>query len=64
VNAIVHQVAAEYDILVAPVYAAFNGPDGDQEPDGYLQVDGRTNPTGDAIIADLLRELGYGDAAP
>ena len=64
VNAITHQVAAEYGILVVPVYTAFNGPDGDQDPEGYLEDGIHTNATGDAIIADLLRELGYGDAAP
>jgi hypothetical protein len=64
VNAITHQVAAEYGILVVPVYTAFNGPDGDQDPEGYLEDGIHTNATGDAIIADLLRELGYGDASP
>jgi len=64
VNAIVHQVAAEYGTLVVPVYTAFNGPEGDQDPEGYLEDGIHTNATGDAIIADLLRELGYGDAAP
>lgn len=64
VNAIVHQVAAEYGIPVAPVYTAFNGPDGDQDPEGYLEDGVHTNAEGDAIIADLLRELGYGDVAP
>jgi hypothetical protein len=64
VNAIVHQVAEEYGVLVAPLYLAFNGPDGEQNPEGYLEDGIHTNATGDAIIADLLRELGYGDATP
>jgi hypothetical protein len=64
VHAIVHQVAAEYGILVAPVYLAFNGPDGEDDPEAYLEDGVHTNATGDAIIADLLRGLGYVDAAP
>jgi hypothetical protein len=64
VHAIVHQVASEYGILVVPVYLAFNGPDGQDDPEAYLEDGVHTNAEGDAIIADLLRELGYGDAAP
>lgn len=64
VNAIVHQVAEEYGILVAPLYLAFNGLEGDQDPEGYLEDGIHTNAAGDAIIAGLLRELGYEPAAP
>jgi hypothetical protein len=64
VNAIIHQVAADYGIPVAPLYTAFNGPKGDQDPENYLEDGIHTNATGDAIIADLLRELGYESTAP
>jgi lysophospholipase L1-like esterase len=64
VNAIVHQVAEEYGILVAPLYLAFDGPAGDQDPEGYLEDGIHTNAAGDAIIADLLRGPGYEPAAP
>lgn len=63
-NALIHQTASEYGIPVAPVYSAFNGPDGDHYPKGYLKDNVHTNTTGDAIIAGLLRELGYEVTAP
>ena len=62
-NAIVHQVAEEYGILVAPLYLAFNGPEGDQDSEGYLEDGIHTNAAGDAIIADLVKELEYEPAA-
>ena len=61
-----HEVASKYDIPVVPLYLAFNGPNGEEDPDekGYF-IDGiNTNETGDIIIADLLRELGYEPLAP
>lgn len=64
VHAIVHEVADKYGVLVAPVYQAFNGPKGEDDPEAYLEDGVHTNATGDAIIADLLRDLGYGDATP
>jgi hypothetical protein len=64
VNAITHQVADEYGVLVAPLYLAFNGPDGEDDPEAYLEDYVHTNAAGDAIIADLLRELGYDFAPP
>jgi hypothetical protein len=61
-----HKVASKYDIPVVPLYLAFNGPNGDESPGekGYFQDTSHTNDTGDAIIADLLRELGYEPLAP
>jgi lysophospholipase L1-like esterase len=49
------------------VYDAFNGPNHDQDPrdKGYIGSDGmHTNETGQDIIADLLRELGYEYSVP
>lgn len=57
--ALVHQTGSKYGIPVVPVYEAFNGPDGDQDPNAYLQDKVHTNAIGDSIIADLLREMGY-----
>jgi hypothetical protein len=61
-----HKVAVKYDIPVVPLYLAFNGPNGDESPGekGYFKDSSHTNDTGDAIIADLLRELGYEPLAP
>jgi hypothetical protein len=49
---------------VVPVYTAFNGPDGEDDPEAYLDDGIHTNAAGDAIIADLLRGLGYESTAP
>jgi lysophospholipase L1-like esterase len=56
-----HEVASKYDIPVVPLYMAFNGPNGDESPKekGFFEDFSHTNETGDIIIADLLRELGY-----
>jgi lysophospholipase L1-like esterase len=56
-----HKVASKYNIPVVPLYLAFNGPNGDEDPGemGYLLDGVHANETGDVIIADLLRELGY-----
>jgi lysophospholipase L1-like esterase len=61
-NATIHQVAAEHKIPVAEVYAAFNGPNHDQDPrdKGYLGADGiHTNEAGRQLMADQFRKLGY-----
>jgi lysophospholipase L1-like esterase len=61
-NATIHQAATEHKIPVADVYAAFNGPNHDQDPrdQGYLGADGvHTNEAGDKVIVDTLRKLGY-----
>src|ERR671913_1310829 len=49
-------------IPYAPVYLAFNGPTGEEDPrsKGYLSFDGvHPNDTGHRIIAGELRKLGY-----
>jgi lysophospholipase L1-like esterase len=61
------QAAAENGISVAVVHLAFNGPEGDKNPEeeGYLSADGlHTNAAGAALIADLHRELGYEGTCP
>ena len=60
-NEQVHRVGARYNIPVAQVHLAFNGPEGDDDPEelGYLKDMIQYSPEGDAVIADLLRELGY-----
>lgn len=62
VNQQIHQVGSQYGIPVAPVWETFNGPTGQEDPGekGYLGPDGyRLSPEGDAMVAELLRELGY-----
>jgi hypothetical protein len=56
-----HKVASKYDIPVVPLYMAFNGRNGNKSPaeKGYLYDGEYPSETGDIIIADLLRELGY-----
>lgn len=65
-NQIVHSTADRYGIPVVPLFEAFNGPDGDENPDdkGYLSDGIHTSPEGDLVIADLLRELGYDTVTP
>ena len=49
-------------VSYAPVYLAFNGPTGEEDPrsKGYLSFDGvHPNDTGHRIIAEELRKLGY-----
>ena len=61
------QAAADHNIPAARVYLAMNGPNGEEVPSEYVQSgsDGLfTNETGDAIIADAFRELGYEPLAP
>jgi hypothetical protein len=61
------EAASKHNIPVARVELAFNGPDGDEDPEGkgYLSPD-RVHPgqEGFVIIADLHRELGYEPLAP
>lgn len=61
VNAHISTTLASNDIGYAAVYAAFNGPDGDEDPAarGYIAPDGlHPNDAGHAVIAELLRSLG------
>jgi hypothetical protein len=61
INQRLHQAAAKYDIPVAPVHHAFNGPEGrtDSGEAGYLENVRMFSHTGDELIAALLLELGY-----
>lgn len=62
VNAYIGSTAGGNGIPYAKVYEAFNGPNGDQDPEdkGYLSLDGlHPNDKGHKVIADLFRGLGY-----
>lgn len=62
VNNHIATTATDNSIPYAPVYLAFNGPNGDEDPNdkGYIAIDGlHPNDTGHAVIAQLLRDLGY-----
>jgi hypothetical protein len=64
-NEAIHEAAAAHNVPVARVFDAFNGPDHDEDPrdKGYIRDDGEhTTPEGRQVIADLLRELGYGES--
>jgi hypothetical protein len=66
-NNAIHQAAAAYNVPVARVYDAFNGPNHDEDPreKGYIGDDGEhTTETGQKVIADLMRELGYDPVNP
>ncbi len=64
-NEHVIQVAAKYHIPVARSYAAFGGPNGDEDPVDKGYVSDGFHPTEDGadILAELFRKLGY-DYAP
>ena len=62
VNAYIAQTAAAEGILCAPVYATFNGPNGDEDPKtkGYIAFDNfHPSDFGHTVIEGLLRNLGY-----
>ena len=66
-NNAIHQAAAAYNVPVARVYDAFNGPNHDEDPreKGYIMDDGEhTREAGQKVIADLMRELGYDPVNP
>ena len=63
----IHQVAAEKKIPVAEVYAAFNGPNHDEDPkdQGYILPDGEhPSEAGAKVIAEAFRKLGYVPIVP
>ena len=66
-NNAIHQAAAAYNVPVARVYDAFNGPNHDEDPreKGYIGDDGKhTTETGQKVIADLMQKLGYKPITP
>lgn len=65
-NAAIHQAAASYNIPVADVAEAWNGPNWDKDPQtlGYTKDSEHPNEVGATIIAQALRELGYGPVVP
>ena len=60
------QAASEHNIPVVRVDLAFNGPNGDEDPSDkdYVSDGLHPNAVGDALIADLHRELGYDPLGP
>jgi hypothetical protein len=60
------QAASEHNIPVARVDLAFNGPNLDEDPSdkGYLSDGQHPNHEGIALMAELIRELGYEPLAP
>jgi hypothetical protein len=57
----IHWVGEKYGIPVAAVHTAINGPDGevDAYEAGFLKNHYAFSQIGDALIAELLRQLGY-----
>jgi lysophospholipase L1-like esterase len=67
VNAYIGATADANKIAYAPVYEAFNGPAGDEDPGdkGLIAFNAfHPNAAGHALIASLLRELGYVPIVP
>lgn len=60
------QAASEHHIPIARVDLAFNGPNLDEDPSdkGYLSDGQHPNQEGIALMAELMRELGYEPLAP
>jgi hypothetical protein len=66
-NATLHISAAEHGIPTAGIYAAFNGPQGGEDPvdKGYIGQDGEhTSIEGQRLMAELFRKLGYTGLIP
>ena len=66
-NNAIHQAAAAYNVPVARVYDAFNGPNHDEDPreKGYIGPDGvHVSEAGQKVIADLMQKLGYKPVTP
>lgn len=67
VNAYINAASVSHGVLVAPVYQAFNGPAGDEDPgdkDLLAFDDYHPNGRAHALIASLLRDLGYATVTP
>ena len=65
-NAAIHQAAAAFNIPVAGVAEAWNGPDWDIDPNdlGYTKDGEHPNELGAQVIAQALRELSYEPVTP
>ena len=65
-NAAIHQAAESYNVPVAAVAEAWNGPDWNQDPKaiGYTKDGEHPNEIGATIIAQALRDLGYEPVTP
>jgi lysophospholipase L1-like esterase len=62
VAAVQREVAAAHDVPLVSMYAAFNGPRGDQDPvqKGYVAPDGiHTTAAGKAVILAAIEATGY-----
>jgi len=67
INAVITEVAGEHHIPFANLFAAFSGPDYDEDPHdkGYIGPDGvHANEAGQKVIADAFRKLGYATIVP
>jgi hypothetical protein len=65
-NAAIHQAAEAFNVPVAEVAAAWNGPDFDQDPvaKGYTKDGEHPNEEGVHVIAETIRTLGYAPVVP
>jgi hypothetical protein len=65
-NAAIHQAAAAFNIPVAGIAEAWNGPNWDTDPNdlGYTKDGEHPNELGAQVIAQALRDLGYEPVAP
>lgn len=60
-NSAIHQAATAYNVPIARVYDAWNGPDHDEDPNdkGYTRDGINPSETGARVVAEELRKLGY-----
>lgn len=65
-NDVIHQAAASFNIPVAQVSEAWNGPEWDLDPNdlGYTKDGEHPNKLGIEVIAQAIRELGYDPVNP